>query len=85
MVTAVLSYPLLDDLPIQLAPPWQFVNYPTLVPHLLDLYPDSNFEDVRSFIEEETRKAVRGEEYDLLMAIYNRRVLLRSEFEEIGR
>ena len=85
MTAAVHTYPLLEDLPIQMAPPWQFVNYHTLVPHLLDLYPEWSFEDVQSFIAERTRLPVHGEDYDLLLACYSRCTCLRREFEDSDR
>jgi hypothetical protein len=76
------SYPLIENLPTQMAPPWQFVNYHTLVPYLMDLYPDWAFEDVRDFVEEKTRQPIHGEDNDLLLACYNRCICLRREFEE---
>ena len=78
MVTVEQAQLPMENLPIQLAPPWRFVNYHTLVPHLLDLYPDISFEDVQDIVEEKTRHRIHGEDF----ACYNRCVCLRREFEE---
>ena len=82
MTTSVLTYPLIEDLPVHMAPPWAFVNFHTLVPTLMDLYPDWDLEDVVAFVEEKTHQPVHGEAYDILLACYTRCACLRQEFEE---
>lgn len=62
---------LFQGLPIHEAPQ-EFVNPYTLVPHLLELYPDWSEEDVCHFLEEKTRRRIHPEERITVVAVFRR-------------
>jgi len=81
MTVLAVNYDLLPDLPIHRAPRVPFLDIPTLVPHLLDLHPDWNLEDLLEFMEEKTRMPVHSEDRITLNAVYQRCLRIRREFE----
>ena len=81
MTALAANYQLLPDLPVQLAPPDHFLDLHTLVPHLLDLHPRWNLEDLVEFIEEKTRVPVHPEDLISLNTVYQRCDRIRREFE----
>jgi len=59
----------------------KYVDLYFLVPHLLGIFPSWNLDDIQSFLEEKTHKAVHPEDQITLRAIFQRCIRLRSEFE----
>lgn len=68
---------LFQGLPIHEAPQG-FMNPYTLVPHLLELYPEWSEEDVCQFLEEKTHRRVHPEEKITVVAVYRRQIRLRG-------
>jgi len=85
MTTLTGNFELLHDLPIHPFPRPAFLDIHTLVPQLLDLYPEWTLEDFGEFIESRTGKPIHAEDRDTLTAVYHRCVRLRQDFEGRSR
>jgi len=81
MTSSPKNLDLLPGLPLHFAPAAVFLDIPTVVPSLLDLYPQWTLGDLEEFIETRTRKAIHPEDQNTLAAVYHRCVRLRREFE----
>jgi len=77
---ATESPQLFEHLPLQASPDRPYLDLYTLLPSILDLYPDWSEDDVRSFVEEKTRSRLDSEQVVTLRALYARLVGLRKEF-----
>lgn len=75
------AFALLPDLPVQEAPLPSFADLHTLVPHLMDLYPGWDLDDLVAFLEEKTRRSLHPEDVTTLRTVYQRCQRLRREFE----
>jgi hypothetical protein len=73
---------LFTHLPLQPHPERPYCDLYTLIPSLLDLYPDWSEDDVRGFVEEKQNSRLHPEELMTLRALYARLVGLRREFGE---
>ena len=79
-MTHVQSPELFAQLPYQLSPERPYCDLYTLLPSVLDLYPDWTEDDVRAFVEEKMKGRLHPEEVLILRALYARLTALRGEF-----
>ena len=72
---------LFQGLPVQRVPSTGYLNLYTLIPFLLELYPDWVESDLQNFVEEKTGRRIHPEDQTTMIAVYQRCIRLRHEFE----
>jgi hypothetical protein len=71
-----------DQLPVFYSPERPFLDPYTLIPYLMDLYPQWDENDIRAFAEEKTRGRLTPEDVTTIRAIYLRIHLSRQRWAE---